>query len=58
MNYGVQQVSMIGLLFLIININDIELGKNSESNLILYADDSVLQTTARNSELTGRHHEA
>ena len=49
---------MLGLLLFIININDLEPGKNSESNLILYADDTVLKTTARNSELTGRHQEA
>ena len=49
---------MLVLLLFIININDIELGKNSESNLILYADDTVLKTTASNSELTSRDQEA
>ena len=34
---------MLGLFLFIININNIELGKNSESNLILYADDTLLK---------------
>ena len=57
MNYGVPQGSILGPL-LIIYINDIELNENSESNLILYADDTVIKTTARNSDLTGKHQEA
>ena len=47
--------SILGPLLFIIYIIDIELIENSESNMILYADDTVIKTTARNSELTGKH---
>ena len=41
-----------------IYINYIDLDENSESNLILYAEDTVIKTTARNSDFIGRHQEA
>ena len=55
MNYGASQESISGPLLFIIYLNDNEVHDNSERNLIFYADDTVIKTTARNCELTGKH---
>lgn len=40
--YGVPQASVLGTLLIIININDFPLGINTDSRLMLFADDTCI----------------
>ena len=51
-SYGVPQGSILGPLFFIIYVNDLlDLFKNEDVNILLYADDTVLYCADKNSEV-------